>query len=868
VRQLRHILFLTCAGLCGCGSAATVDETPASGEIRIETGELSGGLETVFVSVDSIQGVEDLIIVPTETLNESFDSEGDWQLVGDPQLIRLSPDESSPDNQYLTITSSSRPGAISAARFDIDHDLGMDYRARFRVEGGLVSATAEDLNRAGVVARWFDAAGTLINEEYVLILDGQFESWRTQRWEMTPPEGAVRVEMLIGAQCVSANAPPITLHVDEMSVFLKSIAREHQMLEFTDWEGRSPDSPPFTWQFSNVYYMLTWNVGIDCNAIPDEDAIHLRVTVNDRDGWQKTAQLRVTAVLGDDVTTWYPDLLHSAPVGFEELTSPAISAARGQDLPLSVLPVAAISSATGTVGILFPPEAMVTPHFTSSLVAASPEGTMNTHLTATFPLALLPEQEEQIDLWLHRGPPSWGARGVLAHHWEIHPEHFMVRGTERRLIHAGTNAPDFEVPAPEDFGFRYYQTESLVDEAAAQALFDRVEGTDIRLAQYILPFADEPTVAPAVGWPPLLSDSLALQAEGAGETGRRRDLRLAGSRSLVPDTNGDPIVAQVFRAGWRGGAWCLRLPLNLDPGIEGGRGAHTLDLVREARAIAEARGQTPPIVQMDNFLMDSDFVTTDPAMIAACEGPLTVSPDTLEPAALLVENHVRWLRALAEEVGDDGVISGNVLRAGVSQFGIPYLDGITFECAAAADPARSENWSLEELSWRRALAGSRPIAALVAAIPPRGQSWTPATASAFVETIWHRCLLFAITPTVKEAWASPDLMEIARPIYRRMIPIVERLEAAGWQCGTLAWADREEVFLERFGGGDEGELFLAVHSASGQRITPRITVDWEGIGLGIPVEIEDLVSGEQMEISEGSILVHLDPGRTAVLSLR
>ncbi|MBN1477306.1 hypothetical protein JXA47_11180, partial [Candidatus Sumerlaeota bacterium] len=754
MRRLCHTLLVTCAALCGCASAAVSDT--GSGEAHAVTDGAGGGLETVLVSVDSIRGIEDLIFVPIETLNESFDSEDGWQIVGDPQWIHLSPDESSPDNQYLTITSPSQPGAITAVRFDIDHDLGMDYRARFRVEGGLLSATAEDLNRAGVVARWFDAVGSLIDEEHVLILDGQFESWRTQRWEMDPPEGAERVEMLIGVQCVSAEAPPITLHVDEMRVFLKSIAREHQRLEFSDWEGPFPDYPRLPRISSFLYFMLTWDVRLWCDAVFDEEAIHLRVNVDERDGWQKTAQIRVTAVLDGDQTTWHPDLIHSTPVGPEELTSPTISAVRGQDLPLSVLPVAAVSSSTETVGLVIPPGALVTPQFTASLVEASPEGVTQTHLTATFPLALLPGQEEQIDLWLHRGPSSWGARGVLAHHWEIHPEHFMARGTERRLVHAGTNAPDFEVPDPEDFGFRFYQTESLVDEAAAETLFERVEGSDVRLAQYILPFADEPTVAPASGWPPPLSECLALQAEGAGETGRRRDLRLAGSRSLVPETNGEPIVAQVFRAGWRGGAWCLRLPLTLDPGIEGGRGALTLDLVREARAIAEAHGQAPPIVQMDNFLMDSDFVTTDPAMIAACEGPLTVSPDTLEPAALLVENHVRWLRALAEEVGDDGVISGNVLRAGVSQCGIPYLDGITFECAAADDPSRGENWSLEELSWRRALAGPRPIAALVAAIPPRGQRWTPETAAAFVETIWHRCLLFAITPTVKEAWASPD----------------------------------------------------------------------------------------------------------------
>lgn len=784
---------------------------------------------------------------PTENLltNGGLESTEGWETVGDASLFAEETATPAEGARAVSITSPRRLGASAALRsapVAFGDARRLLFSGQFRAEGGLLSA-AEEGNRAGVMAQWLTETGQVLREDYALILEGAFAHWRRLVRPLTPPPGAAQVRLLIGAQCASAAAPPVRITVDDLALMPPAASAGPTI------PMAGPDAT-----------LRGDRVTVTAHAQLLSNAARVALTVAPAGPESGAAEVTVAVPLGAGEWTWHPDLIRAQPLRVGDRHSWTLSADRTGTLPMSLFPVGAVSSATETIGVVVPPTQCAVAE-----IRAARDSAADARLEVIWRVGFAQGRAESLELWLHRGSGAWGARGVYARHLALHPEHFLARGPGRRAIHMGTAHPPEPLENPRDFGARFFQTEGLERPERLREVAAMAQTRGIVLAQYLLPFADEPTVAEPGAPLPSLEEILAVQARGAGEQGALRALRLAGAESLLRDTNGDPLVAEVLRPPWRRGAWVVRLPMDLAPDLSGGRGPATLDLVRQVTANADALGVPRPAVQLDNFMMDSDFVLVDAPHVEACRGPLTFSPNTLQPAAPLGENHARWLAALSDAVGTEALISGNVLRAGVPQFGVPFLDAFSFECRAAPEPGRGENWAPEELALRRALGVRRPIAALVRALPPRGRSWNQETFTAFAEQVWHRCLVFAITPTMVDAWERPDAMEALRPLYRRFIPIVERLEAAGWQPLTHAVVEPAGVIAERY--GREGEVLLALHSPRAGAVDARVRIDWDALGLTPRAEVQELVRGRTLPVEEGQTTVPLPPGSTAVLVL-
>lgn len=776
-------------------------------------------------------------------INPSFEEERGWSLVGEHNLVDLNGGDPADGARCVTFTSSSRPRdlvGLRSAPVLLDSDEPVYFTGLFRVEGGLADDSNSATVRTGTVIQWLSESGSVIDEIYALILNGSYQNWRRMTRRLVPPPGAAALQLIIASRCETAGAPPTTVSVDDFAIYCESDVR-HEVVGSTDSAVESPhasisvatsDDGPMT------------RLDLTASAIGDAGVGVIVEVWTERTGgeWR-----------------WHPDLIRSELMEREERHAWTVSADQSGDLPLSVFPAAAITSDGETIGVATNPTAV-------SVHELFAERGGVVRVGAAFHLGVVPGREEHVSLWFLSESDGNGARGVFTALRDAHPEMFYPRGEERRITRCGIWNAGRPIPHAEDFGSTFITSEQLDNPNDVGRVIAHFDSLDALLMQYIIPWADEPTVAAGGDPLPALEECLAIEADGAGEEGSRRQLRIAGSQSLLRETNGDPMVARIFKPTWRNGAWTLALPLDLSLDITEGRGAATLDLIRLARENADEHQHDRFPVQMDNFLMDTPHVMTDEAHILACEGPLTYSPNTLEPAAPLAENHVRWLAALGEEVGPEGILSANALRSGVARFGIPYLDVVSFEGHASPLPERAENWSLEELAWRRALAGTRPVAAVLSTSPPGPDGGSAAAMGSYAEEVWHRCLAFGVVPSIKEMWSSAAITEAMRPTYARFLPVVARMSDAGWQPMPLAtWGDADMI-VERFGSGEV--TLLSIHNLAASEQSATIVPDWQALGLEAPGVVEELVSSEMLTVDDGAFTVSLASERTAVVLLR
>jgi hypothetical protein len=73
-------------------------------------------------------------------------------------------------------------------------------------------------------------------------------------------------------------------------------------------------------------------------------------------------------------------------------------------------------------------------------------------------------------------------------------------------------------------------------------------------------------------------------------------------------------------------------------------------------------------------------------------------------------------------------------------------------------------------------------------------------------------------------WRNPDLYNRHRPLFKKYLPIVSALNAAGWEPVTYARSDNPQVYVERF-GKPAGPLYFTVYNDSDRSQEATIAFD-------------------------------------------
>ena len=140
--------------------------------------------------------------------------------------------------------------------------------------------------------------------------------------------------------------------------------------------------------------------------------------------------------------------------------------------------------------------------------------------------------------------------------------------------------------------------------------------------------------------------------------------------------------------------------------------------------------------------------------------------------------------------------------------------------------------------------------------------------SDLVEKYFQRSLFYGMFPSMfshnaaeNPYWRAPKWYNRDRHLFKRYIPLVKMVAEAGWEPVTYANSDNENVYIERFGPNAEGNIYFTVLNDSEDTAQATITIMTEKLGIKAVKEMQDLISGENLE------LVSIDGEMTITLAM-
>jgi hypothetical protein len=131
-----------------------------------------------------------------------------------------------------------------------------------------------------------------------------------------------------------------------------------------------------------------------------------------------------------------------------------------------------------------------------------------------------------------------------------------------------------------------------------------------------------------------------------------------------------------------------------------------------------------------------------------------------------------------------------------------------------------------------------------------------------VEKYMKRCLAYGMFPGFFSHNASeghyftrPELYERDRDLFRKYVPLCKAVAEAGWEPITRARSDRQDVYVERFGG-----RYLTVFNDSQEQ--QRVTISTE---MKLTGPTQELLRGQDIDWHDGKATLTLAPEDVAVI---
>ncbi len=345
-----------------------------------------------------------------------------------------------------------------------------------------------------------------------------------------------------------------------------------------------------------------------------------------------------------------------------------------------------------------------------------------------------------------------------------------------------------------------------------------LRGRGVHIAQYVLPWEFEPSAnrsiyEPAPSYWDFVEAVRNLSKVNTTKQGCKARMTLqVGAR----DENGMLQVARVLRGPkWRPEDWVADMPVNPDPDLPGYNAwNYTMDVVGRALRLLRERNSSLDGVELDNFMERSRGVDLRMEAFRYLRFPLTYDTNTFKPAVHLSSAAVEYLQRLREwmsrEIG--GTLTGNFVSEGMASFGAIYLDAIPFECSPTGF-----NWGDGNLTYRRFLAGRKPVIAVLASdLDPRDPGDLELLNEFINLSVFHGFL-----PTAKwDVVNGKSFEEVLGEKLERTADVVYELLEAGWQPITGVKVEGG-VRVERFGSET---VYLTVLNPSDSRAGANLTI--------------------------------------------
>ncbi len=303
-----------------------------------------------------------------------------------------------------------------------------------------------------------------------------------------------------------------------------------------------------------------------------------------------------------------------------------------------------------------------------------------------------------------------------------------------------------------------------------------------------------------------------------------RDANAAVRKSAAINADGNVQVGYlVNREGWGGTDWWSgRCACNIDPDIEGGWGQFLFDQWIGPQVEGyRAEGGEYDGMGLDNFFTNSRTLDFSREHLAACDFPPTFAAGDFRPVVVGDTMMYEWVRELKSRL----VAQGKWLMANTGHQPFPFNQHLL--------DMNGLEWGLERTApSTRTLAYHKQVVSL------------PVQPPHYEEHFIKMHLPMGAIPGGygRNEQFGPGTETAA--IYAKYIPILLRMQGAGWEPIPWASCDSADVSVERFGTALPLVFSLHNHAAEPREVT--VTVELATLGAGAATVAHDLVEGTDL----------------------
>ena len=289
------------------------------------------------------------------------------------------------------------------------------------------------------------------------------------------------------------------------------------------------------------------------------------------------------------------------------------------------------------------------------------------------------------------------------------------------------------------------------------------------------------------------------------------------------------------------------------------------------------QNQTRPTLDgeyVDSFLSHATVMDFRTDHFAAADIPLSYSTSKWQvgvPEAFATVEFSRWLARDVHAMGK-WTMANWILRE--LPWGADLFDMMGTEIDWIDDSMPPDKRFKPEadaaLSYRRTLAYQRPYGLLM------NTDFDNLTHE-LVERYFQVALFYGFYPSMfshnaadARYWDNPSLYNRDRDLFKRYIPLIRRLNVAGWQPIPYARTDNPAIYVERFGG--RPNLYFTLRNTSDESVPVTVTLMADALGIAqFPLIATDLLAGTQVPLSPPgptrTLTVTLPPTSTVVFYL-
>jgi len=447
---------------------------------------------------------------------------------------------------------------------------------------------------------------------------------------------------------------------------------------------------------------------------------------------------------------------------------------------------------------------------------------------------------------------EWGMRAALKTYYNIYNDAF-----KKRVINEGIWLPFTamrSIPGWEDFGFAYHETswgssDTKDGVKTPNIISDR--GTGVLSFQYTEPWDVQiPIKSKTIPYDSVVSEKLL-------PVRHMEYLKVSATK----DKNGLWQTRRLETPWFRTG-WAVSITTNCDPELPG---FNRYNFVRQ--------GEIDPALKLnaDGIYFDSmewnwhHDLNYNEDHFAFTDYPLTFSASVGKPAIWNLVSEFEFMKKISDEMHSQGKLSmGN--GHGWNPFVASNLDLFGAELSWYS----TGDHNVTALDFKRIISFQKPIVFLLNE-GLNDKAFTDSPYSGY-EVYFEKMMAYGFFPSFFSVDASNDpywmdkkKIENGRPFFKKYIPLIKEISAAGWEPVTAARTTAEGVRIERF--GEEKEFYFTVRNNGSADKACSLTIDLEALKIKGRFSANEIVTGKTAVISSDRVTVDVPSGRTRVIKI-